>query len=273
MRTVRRIFRNTALILGADTLRLLIAFALTPVIARGLGSGGLGVYAYVMSLVSILGVVTDFGLSPYYIRTAQRHDYPPPGSATLGLRLAISLTAAAALALYAWRWAEATLRVPLLLGSLILVLGVLPAHVTALLRARERMTFDAVVRISGAVITTGGGIVAILRGWGVPGVMGALVVGGALLTALAWRTFRREEPTLTLGAPAQVYREILRGAWPFAALAILGVVYFRIDAVMLFTMRGRDTAGQYAAAYRLMEAALLVPLTLAGAAFPAMARY
>lgn len=272
MGTVRRIFWNAALLIVADVLRLVLGFILTPVMARALGSAGLGIFAYVMALVGILGVVADFGLSAFYVREAQRRHEQALAGTALGIRAAIGVLSGAGLALYGLSIDDATLSTLLLLGAMILVFGIPSGHVTAVLRAKEMMLFDAAVRVGGVIVATGGGIVALLAGWGVIGVMGLMAGFSGAVAALSIMLTRRLGPSPQLKASGRAYLETLRGAWPFASLAILVVVYFRVDAVMLYAMRGPEAAGQYAAAYRLMEAALLIPLALAGAALPALAR-
>lgn len=268
----RRIFWNTTLLLGGDALRLVLGFVLTPVMARTAGSAGLGLFSYVMSLVGILAVVTDFGLSGFYVREAQRGGADRLAPAVLGLRAVIGTLSGIGLAAYGLSVEDSALSTLLVLGAVMLLLGVIPGHVAAILRAREQMGFEAVVKVAGVVVSTGGGVVALLRGWGVVGVMGVMTAFSAAMAAASLWIAPRLGYRPRLRTRDGAYLDVMRGAGPFAALAILVVIYFRADAVMLFAIRGREAAGQYAAAYRLMEAALLLPLAFAGAALPALTR-
>jgi O-antigen/teichoic acid export membrane protein len=270
--TAHRIFWNTAVLLGADVARLVIGLLLTPIIARVLGSPQLGQFTYVMSVVGILGVIGDFGLSAFYVRQAQHESSPSLAGTVLGTRIVFGGLVAASLAVFAVRYADRSLVELLLLGSVLLVLGIFPGFVIAALRARELMIYEAMVKVVGVAISTAGGIGAVIAGWGVPGVLWVMVgVNTATLLVSIWLAVRYA-PRPALRQPLTAYWDTLRGAWPFASLAILVVVYFRIDSVMLFAIKGQAALGQYGAAYRLMEAGLLLPLTLAGAALPAVAR-
>jgi O-antigen/teichoic acid export membrane protein len=270
--TARRIFWNTAVLLGADVARLVIGLLLTPIIARVLGSAQLGQFTYVMSVVGILGVISDFGLSAFYVRQAQHETSPALAGTVLGTRIVIGGLVASGLAVYAVHYADRSLVELLLLGSLLLALGIFPGFVTAALRARELMIYEAILKVVSVVISTAGGIAAVISGWRVVGVLWVMVgINIATLLASIWLAVRyAPRPVLRQRLPA--YWDTLRGAWPFASLAILVVVYFRIDSIMLFAMKGQAALGQYGAAYRLLEAGLLLPLTLAGAALPAVAR-
>lgn len=272
MSTARRIFWNTALLLGADIARLLIGLLLTPVIARVLGSAQLGQFTYVMSLLGILGVVGDFGLSAFYIRQSQHGMSPRLAGTVLGTRIVVGSFVAAGLAIYTVLYAERSVRTLLLLGSVLLITGIYPAFVTAALRAHELMVYEGMIKVISIILSTSGGIAAVLAGWGVIGVVWVMVILGAATIVVSVALALRYVPRPALWQPLAAYVATWRGAWPFASLAILVVIYFRIDSIMLFAMKGQAALGQYGAAYRLMEAGLLIPLTLAGTALPSVAR-
>lgn len=67
---------------------------------------------------------------------------------------------------------------------------------------------------------------------------------------------------------------ILRSTLPFALLGILMGLYTKLDAVMLENLldKGAYAAGIYAAGYRLLDAATMVPVLLSGMLLPQFAR-
>ena len=274
MRAARRVFWNTLILFGAEAARLLIGLVLAVVVARALGSGALGAFTYLLALVGILSAIADLGFSSFYMREAQVNPTPALLGAFVTARTVTGLCSAAVLVVYAAVVrSEPTLAVLVLLGSLLLVLGIWPAAMSAVLRAQERMVYEGVAKIGSAVLLAAGGGLAVAAGGGIAAVVGAMVVASAVTAlyyaSLAWRFL---PGPILLRQPRAAFTELLRGAWPFASLAVLGVIYFRIDSVMLFAMRGQEALGQYGAAYRAMEAALLLPLTLAGSALPAVTR-
>ncbi len=272
MRTARRVFRNALVLLGTDLVRIAFGLLVTAAVARRLGGAALGELSYMLALVGILTVITDAGMSQFYVRAAQRD----PGGGTLGavlvVRLLTAMAGAAGLALYAI--VASSLRPVLLLGSAMLWVSVVPSWVIAYLRAREQMSLEGTVRVAGSVATAAGVLGVLWQGGGVAAVAAVMVVvsivTGAFLFWVGWQRMPRPIP---LKQAVAVYRRILTEAWPFAALAILGTLYFRIDSVMLFALRGQAALGQYSAAYRVMEAALLLPWVLSASALPPVARY
>jgi len=136
------------------------------------------------------------------------------------------------------------------------------------------MGVESIVRVVGSVLTAGGVLGALWKGEGVNAVA-AVIAGVSMLTGiLLLGVARLKKPLpIPLFQAQAVYRAIVREAWPFAALAILGTLYFRIDGVMLFAFRGQAALGQYSAAYRVMEALLMFPWIVSASALPPMARY
>lgn len=273
MQTARRVFRNTLVLFGADLSRILFSLFVTAAVARQLGSARLGELSYMLVLVGILAVIADAGMSQFYVRAAQ-HD-PSGGTlgATLALRLVMSTAAAAGLALYA-AIGPASLRPLLLLGSAMLWTSALPSWVTAYLRAREQMEVEGIVRVAGSAVTAAG-VLGVLWGGGSVTAVAAVIAVTSMLTGLLLLGIglpRMPRPIPLRQGKAE-YRRILVEAWPFAALAVLGTLYFRIDSVMLFAIRGQAALGQYSAAYRVMEAALLLPWVVSASALPPVARY
>lgn len=249
--------------------------ALTVVIARRLGSADLGQFTYMVSLVAILDVIADLGLSAFYIREAHLGRNDTLAGVVLGTRLVSGVLAGTCLATYAALVRlDHSLATLLFLGSLLLVLGAFPSFVAAVLRAKELMVYEAMTKVVGALVNTAGATLLVLAGWGIVSVAVAMVgVACGTLVFYGWLASRYMPRPLRLRRSVAVYAATLRSAWPFAGLAILVVIYFRIDSLMLFALKGQTALGQYGAAYRLMEAALLVPLTLAGSALPTVARF
>lgn len=72
-----------------------------------------------------------------------------------------------------------------------------------------------------------------------------------------------------------MFRRIIREGLPFALLTLLMSIYSRIDTVLLHDLLpefGKQQAGVYAAAYRLLDASNTIPLLFANVLLPVFAR-
>src|SRR2546430_4142233 len=259
MQTARRVFRNTLVLFGADLSRIVFGLVVTAAVARHLGGARLGELSYMLALVGILTVIADAGMSQFYVRAAQHDQSGAVLGATLALRLIMSTAATAGLILYA-ALGPVSLRPLLFLGSAMLWTSALPSWVTAYLRAREQMGLEGIVRAAGSAVTAAGVLGVLWGGGGIAGVAVVLAVTSMLTVALLLRVGVPRMPRpIPLVQAWTAYRRILGEAWPFAALAILGTLYFRIDSVMLFALPGEAALGPYNAPDPLMEAAVLLP--------------
>lgn len=273
--TVRRITHNVLFLLSGQIVSKLIAFGYGVLFARLLGPQNFGVYSFVIAYLALFTTISDLGLNRLIMRDVARnpHQLGLYFWNILSLRLAL---AAAALAV--------------LVGSLILTgiggstvvlaaiagLTLFPSAVATTLDglavARQQMNLIAISQALLALLTAVFGGAALLTG----GSLGNLFVALALASVLHassllfywWKHHLLGQPV----AQPRFWREAFLRAWPYALLSFLGVVYFRIDTVMLNFMKGPEVTGQYAAAYRILDASIFVPAALTTAVFPVFAQ-
>lgn len=65
-------------------------------------------------------------------------------------------------------------------------------------------------------------------------------------------------------------KSLLNDSWPLILSALLISVYMKIDQVMINSMLGSNSVGQYSAAVRLSEAWYFIPVVIAASLFPAV---
>jgi O-antigen/teichoic acid export membrane protein len=66
-------------------------------------------------------------------------------------------------------------------------------------------------------------------------------------------------------------RQTLINVAPLGLLAVVTVVYFKGDTLLVSAILGLEQAGQYAAAYRLFEQLQIIPVSLSAVVFPVLA--
>ncbi len=227
-----------------------------------------GQLVYLISLLLLVTVIGDFGLTTYLLRAA--------GSASVsramlirasGLRVVFTLaaTAGAALLLHE-RDAASDLWIAFGLGSIGVILRSPAEMAWSVLRGQGKVRLDARVRlVSMALFLTALGLAVIWARNLVP--FGAAWIVWGLASLVVTATVM---PAMKLGQ-APTYSELARGSWPYATLALLVTVYFRIDQLMLGNLSTDSEAGAYGAAFFVMEALFLVPVATTYALVPAFA--
>jgi O-antigen/teichoic acid export membrane protein len=265
--------RNSTVLFTAQAVARVAGLAIFMVLARFLTVGEIGLLGYAMSLVTFLTLAVDFGFDLVVTREAARGD--GGGGAGLALRLKTIMFAVC---------------YPVLLFSAFLLTGAGPvlAVVTLLgaavwhesgnrtigayFLARGRAEYSLVSESVTSLFRLGLVVAAVGAGARLVGVGVAYVVASGVTTALlalwAWRHGFHPRFSGGAGDAQRVFRE----AAAFAVYSLLFQIYFRIDIVMLTALRPADEAGQYVAAFRVIEAMLAVPAALTGALYPVLSR-
>ncbi|MHA1568036.1 MAG: flippase [Alphaproteobacteria bacterium] len=140
----------------------------------------------------------------------------------------------------------------------------------AVFKAQERLRSEALVTLLGKGVFVALAIAAIRTGCGLVGVGIAYLAGHILALVFSRHQVSFIGPPISQDGPQPV--PLLRQALPLAAVSLFTVVYFRIDLVMLQGITGAEAAGLYGAAYRLVEAAMILPAAFLTAIFPRLAR-
>jgi O-antigen/teichoic acid export membrane protein len=245
----------------------LAGFLAVVVAARFLGQVDFGRYTVALSLVSLLTVVLDFGISKYLVREgAQR---PAQLGRTLGHALAIrallgSATAAMAIPISVALGLDAPTRLAVALFAIGSLLRVIAHAFLSTLQALERLRDVAVLQAQESVAEAGAVAAVAAAGGGVIGVSWAVLGVSAVYPLWAWLRLRRHWK-------GRILLEI-RGLWTtfrstaaFAVSAGLATGLTYLDSVMVSVLRGNAAAGRYGAAYRIMLALLVLPTVLSAA--------
>jgi O-antigen/teichoic acid export membrane protein len=264
--------RNAVLLLAARVVSAATTLAMLAVVARLRGADAVGVVGVGFAIGAIAAAVSDAGLSTFLVREASRQ--PARTGALLGLGLAyrvVSIPVVLGMVL-----AVANLTFPSQAATITLVAAGLvvqyAAELTrAVFNARQQMIVSASHTIVENLVWLAVIVAALGAGLGLEAVFalalaalaGSVVVGLGLVLSVAGA--RPERPTLALG------RSVGPAVAPFAAFAILGIAYARLDPFLVATFAtggALAAAGTYFAASRIIAAFEYLPEAFARAIYP-----
>lgn len=271
----RQVLRNWLWLVGAQVLVRLVALGYKVFLARRLGPDGYGQYAWVLTTVLLCSIIVEAGFNRLVIRDVARD--PTRGPALVGAVARVRGWLAGAvfglmLGTFLVVPTERTHFLGLAIVGLTLFLYAAGMTWDAAFYAAERVRFSGVGQIIVTVLGAAFGVAAILAGLGLPGLFVGVVVAEAVRVGYLYVRLGRID-LRPAWRPRLPLRPLLHDALPYALLAIFGVIYFRIDTVMLGPLRGDAETGVYTAAYKLFEVLMFVPGTLAAVVLPRMARY
>lgn len=262
------------MLLAVRAAGLVMGLAVSLLLARGLGSRGLGTFATGLALVQIGGTLTDVGLSALLIREGAE----APMLRAAMLRWATRARVLAGLLMFAvliaatWVTVQGTdARI-----SVILVVSVVPlAALTlgmSLLQQQLMLGRMALLLLAQsimwlAIVGTLFVLQADLRAYAV-----AFVVYNAVYGLLVHRVARR-----ALSGPAEPmtlrhFSRLMRDVVPLSVTFVLATLYYKLDALFVYRFAGAAAAGSYAIAYRFLDQLAIIPITLGNLFFPLLNR-
>jgi O-antigen/teichoic acid export membrane protein len=244
------------------------------VLIRHLGSSDFGRYVTVVALVTIVGSVTEAGMTNLGVReyatlTDRRDELM---RVLLGLRLALTaagVVLAVAFALVVGYGED--LVVGTALAGAGLFFGVLQATYTVPLSTHLLVGRVSALELAKQVLTVIFIVVLVAAGAGlVPLLAVPLPVGLVVAAATAWMV--RHRMPLAPDADAREWGRLLRITASFALATAVGTVYIYLAVVVLSLVSTDSETGQFGAAFRVFIVLAAVPGLLVTTAFPLLAR-
>ena len=271
MSLARRTVRNTALLFAARSLSKVLVFATVVVTQRALGATGYGQFAAIVVFSNIASIFADLGLQVVFVREASRHldDMGSFLSVTIAAKLPLAAFSGVILAVSVWLLAPDLLP---LVGPVFALMVVTSA--ANLLRstfyASGEMRYEVVAIGGETVVLLVATVLVALFKQGVAAFIWAYTLSYAFTTVYAAVVTQRRWARLRLSWNGELLRKLLRSGLPFALAFVLSTIYFRIDVVILKSLRGDDQVAYYNAAYKFLDGLSFIPQAAMNAVFPAL---
>ncbi|MSP14516.1 MAG: hypothetical protein EXR62_16370 [Chloroflexi bacterium] len=293
---IRVVARNSLVPIATSLGNKLVDFAFAALMLRVLGPELAGRYYFAIVIMGFLEIFTNFGLNLLFTRDVAREPHRASEylNNTLVLRLALWVISLPLLGAFLWlRQVTSPLTNDTILAILLLVVGLIPANVSAALSslfyARERMEIPAAVTVASTLLKVSLGALVLMIGWGFVGLAAASVLINLVNVAIFWRLIAREQGVGAAKAagwpaafalllnPLLANRAFIWGlvaaSLPLMLNHLLQTLFFKIDVTLLQPLKGDEVVGWYSAAYKWIDALLIIPSYVTMAIFPMMSRY
>jgi O-antigen/teichoic acid export membrane protein len=252
---------------GTDAAAKAAVFLALVVAARVLGPNGFGEFVLVYTAAQIAALMADMGLTTLVLRQGARSGrmHQAPLWTAVALNVGASLVCALGLVgafrvLHPSGTSLAAIYVPTLL-----LLTVTTSLEGAAIAARRPVRV-ATCRLAGNGCVLGLTIVLL---WVRPApevVAVAFLVGGIVKLACIAASTRSLVPGIAVRP--RLAGPLLRRGAPFYGSAIAAFLYQRVDVLLLGALAGVAVAGEYAAAYRILDGTFLLPTAVVAAFLP-----
>jgi len=275
MRDKRSIFLNTVAQVVVRVLGLGIAIASTRLITNYLGQAGTGQYNTINTYLGFCVVLADFGLFSTAVREISRkpEDEAKILTNVFWVRLVTALIASAVggLAILFFPY-----QIEVKLGSLV-ALGFVFFNLMAsvydiILQYRLKMQFSALAELVSKMITLGALFWIIRHHGSFYEVAGTISLSGALIFLFKWILGQHYAPLKWTHYDATFSQWILRLALPLGIVYVLNNIFFKIDGLLVYSLKGDSAAGVYSVAYKVLEVTLFIGSYFASALKPSLSR-
>lgn len=258
-------------LLSAASNGLLVVLVI--VAARILGPEDFGKYATGMAFVFLLEPLTDLGMREYLTREVARNREVAKRAFAVMSSIKLALCAGTAVLIFPIAAALGYT------GEIMLVSGILAVAmffrsykfaVRCFFRAFGRYDFETALVVGERVVTL---IMALIVLWSGGGLIGFVMVFPAVRLVdfvVTLIVFRKKIGRIGLSLNWDEWRAMLVGSLPFALMLGMGVLYSRIDVLMLSAMRPFLEVGWYSTGYTLIDVSIIVPMVLSAAVFPTL---
>jgi O-antigen/teichoic acid export membrane protein len=262
-------FRVGGYILGA----LVSAIAAT-LLFRYLGVVDIGRYVTALSLVAIVGALSDLGLTAVGVRETSTR---PPGERwqmardLLGLRITMTIIGGVLITAIAATAYGATLAAGVALASIGLLLQATQDNFALPLLVGLRLGSVAVLDLLRQALTTIVVVLLVLAGAPFLSFLAiSIPVGAVVLIATAWLVW--DTRSLTPVFSWSRWRPLLAAVLPYAAAVAASALYFRVSILLVSALSDPTQLGYFAASFRIIEVLTPIPALMVGSAFPIFAR-
>lgn len=279
----RAFLSNIIFVLGINLLiKPLYLFGIDRNVQNAVNEGDYGLFAQILSLCYLFQIIADFGIQNYNNRQiAQHRQLVIKYFGTLAsLKALLGLFFALMVGLVAWGLGYFTEH-PLLVGLLIInqlllsYLLFLRSNISGLGFYRIDSSLSVLDKLLMTFLLAG----PLWLGWGRSQVsidLFAFTQSISLLMSVgfAWWFLRQQDLRLHWNFDRRLLLVILRQTYPYALVVLLMTLYTRIDFLMIGQLLpgGNLAADDYAAAYRLLDAANMFGYLFAGLLLPMFAR-
>lgn len=256
----------------ASTLLALLGVAL---VTRYLGVVDFGRFQTIISLITVVGSVTDAGMATLGMREyAQRRGSERESlmRSLLGLRLALTVVGVAIAAVIA---AAVGYDAELVLGTVLagvgLALTVVQTTLTIPLAAELRNGALTVIDLLRQALTVGGYVLLVVLGAALIAFLGVTVPVGIVIVLVAALLVRGRASLMPSLEPRE-WARLLRAAAAFAMATAVGTIYLYTAQILTAAVTDGQETGLFSASFRVFVVVASIPGLLITVAFPLLSR-
>lgn len=273
MSTVRKVAKNTGIIIAGDIFNKIISMFLIIYMARYLGAIGYGKYSFVFAFISFFGIITDLGINTIITRDIAKdksHTGKLIGNASsMKLILSVISMVLAIILIRVMNYPEDTKNYVDVL-ALTLAFGAFGGLYSSIFQSNLKMEYGVIAGLVDRILSAAL-IIGIIFSKGTLLQIIVAITLSKLVSLFISYFYSRKLIIQKLEFDFPVWKYLLKESWPLAFSSVFIVIYTRIDQIMLTEMIGYEAVGYYSAAVNLIESLGMIPVAFMISIFPFLA--
>ena len=268
------IIKNTFWLTLSEIISKSLKFSLIIYVARIIGATEYGKFSFALAFVSMLVVLSDFGLNKISTREFSRNKNKKKeflSIITLKLLLTIIVLILTVIGSF-FVTSDNNIRTIMWALMFYIAFDSFTTLIYTFLRARQQMQYEALVKILQSILITGIGFFVILKIPSIQNLSRGYLVANAIALIFLLFIFHSKILHLKFCFNISVWKKFLIMAWPVGFFTIFSTIYTQIDSVMMGFWGQITEVGWYNAAYKIVGITLIPGLIIAQSFYPAISK-
>lgn len=276
MTTVKKIAKNTSLLLISQVISYILAFFYMIYIARYLGADGFGILSFALAFTGILSIFADLGLNTLTVREVARDKSLTnqyfSNVFLIKIIFCILTFGLMALIINLLGYSLETINVVYLVG-LSVIFTAISGFFNSIFQAHEKMEYQSLGLVLQNFLMFIGVLIIINFGFGIIGFAFIYFISSLISLFYILIVYFWKFPPGNVEIRRNFWKPTIKESLPFGLTTIFATVYVWIDSVMLSLMQGNEAVGLYNAAYRIVIVLLFIQSVSSISIFPTMSKF
>jgi O-antigen/teichoic acid export membrane protein len=264
---------NTAIISASKVIESIISFLIVILISRELGSVGLGQYSFVFSFVGLFFIFSDWGLSTMMIKDLSKDFSKVNKYVSNILSLQLILTSLSFLIYFITLFfiGQSELFWTLVIVGAIQFVIIISTMGYCILTIKTQGLKLSIISLTERIIALIGAFF-VLTFYKSLFLFILVLLLSAIIRAIVTYLFSMKYFKFRISLNLKFLWSLMKKGFPFVLILTFGLVYARIDTVMLGFMKSYQVVGWYNAGYKLIDVLTIIPTLLLTFGFPMLSK-
>ncbi len=271
----KTIFVNTASQIVVRVVTLVFSLISIKLLSNYLGPSGIGNYNTIVTYVNFFIVIADLGLFAATVREVSKNPDQEKKivSNVFLLRLISALVATVTAVLIAYTTNYPTeIKMGVLIATGYLFFNLLASIYDMVLQYRLKMQYSALAEFLSKLVTLSALYLLIINHFGFVWIVGTVSLSGILIFLFKW-IFAKKFISISPAYDKKIFNWVFSISWPLGLVFIVNNLYFKLDTLMLFSIKGAEAVGIYSVAYKVLEVTVFVAGYFAASLKPTISQY